>query len=44
LNKEIATKINLSIDSVKKTTQHIYEKLDVRNRSEAINKYLSNKN
>jgi len=44
LNKEIATKINLSIDSVKKTTQHIYEKLEVRNRSEAINKYLSNKN
>lgn len=44
LNKEIANKINLSIDSVKKTTQHIYEKLEVRNRSEAINKYLSNKN
>lgn len=43
LNKEIANKINLSIDSVKKITQHIYEKLEVRNRSEAVNKYLSHK-
>lgn len=43
LNKEIANKINLSIDSVKKITQHIYEKLDVRNRSEAVNKYLSHR-
>jgi DNA-binding NarL/FixJ family response regulator len=41
LNKEIASKINLSIDSVKKITQHVYEKLEVRNRSEAVNKYLS---
>ncbi len=44
LNKEIADKINLSIDSVKKITQHIYEKLEVRNRSEAVNKYLSQRN
>lgn len=44
LNKEIASKINLSIDSVKKITQHIYEKLEVRNRSEAVNKYLSYRN
>lgn len=44
LNKEIASKINLSIDSVKKITQHIYEKLEVRNRSEAVNKYLSFRN
>lgn len=44
LNKEIASKINLSIDSVKKITQHIYEKLEVRNRSEAVNKYLSCRN
>lgn len=44
LNKEIASKISLSIDSVKKITQHIYEKLDVRNRSEAVNKYLSAQN
>jgi len=44
LNKEIADKINLSIDSVKKITQHIYEKLEVRNRSEVVNKYLSQRN
>jgi DNA-binding NarL/FixJ family response regulator len=44
LNKEIASKINLSIDSVKKITQHVYEKLEVRNRSEAVNKYLSYRN
>lgn len=42
LNKEIADKVFLSIDSVKKYTQSIYEKLHVRNRSEAVNKYLSN--
>jgi DNA-binding NarL/FixJ family response regulator len=41
LNKEIADKINLSLDSIKKITQHLYEKLEVRNRSEAVNKYLS---
>lgn len=43
LNKEIADKINLSLDSVKKITQQLYEKLEVRNRSEAVNKYLSYK-
>ncbi|WP_374441269.1 response regulator [Epilithonimonas sp.] len=43
LNKEIAEKIFLSIDSIKKITQSIYEKLQVRNRSEAINKYFNQK-
>ncbi len=40
LNKEIADKLFLSIDTIKKITQNIYEKLQVRNRSEAIKKYL----
>lgn len=41
LNKEIAQQLCLSIDSIKKITQNIYEKLQVRNRSEAINKFLN---
>jgi NarL family two-component system response regulator LiaR len=40
LNKEIADKLFLSIDSIKKIAQTIYQKLYVRNRSEAIKKYL----
>jgi len=40
LNKEIADKLFLSIDSIKKIAQNIYQKLYVRNRSEAIKKYL----
>jgi DNA-binding NarL/FixJ family response regulator len=43
LNKEIADKLFLSVDSIKKITQSIYEKLQVRNRSEAIKKYLNQK-
>ncbi len=43
LNKEIAEKIFLSVDSIKKITQAIYEKLQVRNRSEAIKKFLNQK-
>lgn len=43
LNKEIAEKLFLSVDSIKKITQNIYEKLQVRNRSEAIKKYLNQK-
>lgn len=43
LNKEIADKLFLSIDAIKKIAQSIYEKLQVRNRSEAIKKYLNNK-
>mgnify|MGYP002146631846 FL=1 len=41
LNKEIADKMFLSVDAIKKIAQNIYEKLQVRNRSEAINKYLN---
>lgn len=43
LNKEIADKLFLSIDAIKKIAQSIYEKLQVRNRGEAIKKYLDNK-
>jgi DNA-binding NarL/FixJ family response regulator len=41
LYKEIAEKIALSIDSVKKITRSVYQKLHVRTRSEAIRKFLS---
>ncbi|MXS72274.1 response regulator [Flavobacteriaceae bacterium W22] len=43
LNKEIADKLFLSIDAIKKIAQSIYEKLQVRNRGEAIKKYLDNR-
>jgi DNA-binding NarL/FixJ family response regulator len=41
LYKEIASDMNLSIDSIKKYASNIYAKLHVRTRSEAIKKYLS---
>jgi NarL family two-component system response regulator LiaR len=40
LNKEIADRLFLSIDAIKKIVQSIYEKLHVRNRGEAIKKFL----
>lgn len=39
--KEIALRLNVTIDAIKKHTHNIYEKLHVRTRSEAIRKYLS---
>lgn len=42
LYKEIAAKLNVTIDGIKKHAHNIYEKLHVRTRSEAIRKYLSN--
>ncbi|HLK30676.1 MAG TPA: response regulator transcription factor [Puia sp.] len=41
LYKEIASKLNVTIDAIKKHAHNIYEKLQVRTRSEAIKKYLS---
>lgn len=41
LYKEIAAKLNVTIDAIKKHAHNIYEKLHVRTRSEAIRKYLS---
>lgn len=38
--KEIAQQLNLTLGTVKQYIHHIYEKLQVNNRTEAINKYL----
>ena len=42
LYKEIADKLGVTIDGIKKHAHNIYEKLHVRTRSEAIKKFLSN--
>ena len=39
--KEIASQINVSIDTIKKHCGSIYRKLQVSNRTEAINLYLN---
>jgi two-component system, NarL family, response regulator LiaR len=42
---EIAEKLNVSINTIKKHANHIYKKLVVRNKTEAINKvYYSKSN
>jgi DNA-binding NarL/FixJ family response regulator len=38
LNKEIANELNNSINTIKQHIRHIYEKLHVQNKAEAINK------
>ncbi len=40
LYKEIADKLNISISTVKRHLNHIYQKLQVQNKTEAINKML----
>jgi two-component system, NarL family, response regulator LiaR len=40
MNKEIAAKLDISVGTVRKHNQHIYEKLHVNTRVEAINLYL----
>jgi DNA-binding NarL/FixJ family response regulator len=39
-NKEIADKLNITVPTVRTHLRHIYEKLHVRSRSEAIVRYL----
>ena len=42
LYKEIAIRLGISIETVKRHCFNIYQKLHVSNRSEAINKYHGN--
>jgi DNA-binding NarL/FixJ family response regulator len=36
--KEVGNELNISVDTVKKHVKNIYTKLDVRNKTEALNK------
>lgn len=40
-NKEIADRISLSIETVRSHLKHIYEKMHVRSRAEAVARYMS---
>lgn len=40
-NKEIADKLNLSVETVRSHLKHIYEKMHVRSRAEAVAHYMS---
>ena len=44
INKEIADKLYYSVETIKKNIQQIFEKLNVRNRSEAIKVFIANRN
>ena len=43
-NKEIADKLGLSIETVRSHLKHIYEKMHVRSRAEAVARYMSGRN
>src|SRR6266436_9138557 len=43
-NKEIAERVNISYDTVRAHLRHIYEKLHVRGRTEAVRMYLKSSN
>lgn len=43
LYKEIAQRLSISLDTVKKHCKNIYQKLHVRNRTEATNYFNSRK-
>jgi DNA-binding NarL/FixJ family response regulator len=43
-NKEIADRVNISYDTVRAHLRHIYEKLHVRGRTEAVRKYFKSSN
>ena len=40
LDKEIASRLSISINTVKNHAKHIYAKLDAKNRTEAVSRYL----
>jgi DNA-binding NarL/FixJ family response regulator len=40
-NKEIADRLELSVDTVRSHLKHIYEKMHVRSRTEAVIRYMS---
>lgn len=40
-NKEIADRLNLSVETVRSHLKHIYEKMHVRSRAEAVARYMS---
>jgi DNA-binding NarL/FixJ family response regulator len=42
-NKEIADRLHVSVDTVRTHLKHIYEKLHVRSRAEAVARYMSSK-
>jgi DNA-binding NarL/FixJ family response regulator len=42
-NKEIADRLGLSIETVRSHLKHIYEKMHVRSRAEAVARYISGK-
>ncbi len=42
-NKEIADRIELSVDTVRSHLKHIYEKMHVRSRAEAVAHYMTSK-
>src|SRR5439155_13290872 len=43
-NKEIADRVDISYDTVRAHLRHIYEKLHVRGRTEAVKRYLKSSN
>jgi len=42
-NKEIAEQLSLSVETVGSHLKHIYEKLHVRSRAEAVARYITGK-
>ena len=42
-NKEIADRLELSVDTVRSHLKHIYEKMHVRSRTEAVARYVAGK-